>query len=141
MRGLFEREPAEEPKLRNLRVARVECRQPRERRVEIQEIDIARMAPHVGFIEIEPVPSSRPLLHLPGAGVIDQDAAHQLGRHREEVRTVLPHGAPLIDETEIGLVHEGRRLQRVVRALAPKAQGGAPPQLAVDGGHQFVARR
>jgi hypothetical protein len=33
----------------------------------------------------------------------------------------------LIDETQIGLVHQCRRLQRVIRSFAPHVAAGYPP--------------
>ena len=47
------------------------------------------------------------------------------------LRAVLPHGAPLIDETKVGFVDERRRLQRVPLTLATQVRGGTSPQLLV----------
>jgi hypothetical protein len=49
--------------------------------------------------------------------VVDEDAPHHLGRHSEEVRAILPIGVSLIDESEVRLVDQGRRLQDVPGAL------------------------
>jgi hypothetical protein len=64
--------------------------------------------------------------------VIDQNPAHQLRCHREELRTVTPIGLPLIDEPEVGLVHKSRGLQDVPRPLPAKPTSGLSPQLAVQ---------
>src|SRR5262249_32740181 len=69
---------------------------------------------------------------LPAAGVVHEDPPHRLRRDPEEVSPVLPVDAPLIDETEVGLVHEGGRLERVIGSLGPEVGGGEPPQLPVN---------
>jgi hypothetical protein len=72
--------------------------------------------------------------------VIDEDAAHQLGRDSEEVRAAGEARLPLIDELEVRLVDECRRLQGVAGALAPQVARGQAPQLRVDERHQLVER-
>jgi hypothetical protein len=47
---------------------------------------------------------------LVAARVINEDVPHRLRRQSEEVRPVLPPHLPLVDELEISLVHQGRRL-------------------------------
>ena len=49
--------------------------------------------------------------------------------------------APLIAQAEPRLVDERRRLQRVLRALAPEIVAGDFAQLAVDEGKQLGCRR
>jgi hypothetical protein len=44
---------------------------------------------------------------LVAARVINEDVPHRLRRQSEEVRPVL---LPLVDELEVSLVHQGRRL-------------------------------
>ena len=75
-----------------------------------------------------------------GTGTIDEDAPHHHGRHREELRAVLPDGAILIDQAKVDLVHEGCRLQRLTGALAPKERRRSPSQLVVDSRHQLIPR-
>jgi hypothetical protein len=72
--------------------------------------------------------------------MIDEDPAHQAGGEAEEVRTVLPPHAMLVDELQVRLVHEGRRGQRVVSALAVEVPSGDAPQLGVHRLQQAVAR-
>ena len=73
------------------------------------------------------------------AGVVDEDAAHQLGDNSIELRAVLPFDAPLVDEAHIGFVDERRGLQSVAVLLAPHRGDGAPMQLGVDDGQQLIA--
>jgi hypothetical protein len=40
------------------------------------------------------------------SGVIDESAPQQARRHAKEVRSVTPFDMPLIDQANVGLVHE-----------------------------------
>ena len=72
---------------------------------------------------------------------VDEDAAHHLRGHAEEVRAVLPAHLRLVDEPEVRLVDEGRGLEGVADALAPQVAGGEPPQLRVDERQQVFEGR
>jgi hypothetical protein len=73
------------------------------------------------------------------AGMIDQDAPHHLTRDSEELPAVLPHDLPLIDQPQICLVHEGRRLQRVPAAFAAQLPSRPPAQVLIHDRHELVA--
>ncbi len=50
-------------------------------------------------------------------------------------------GAPaLVDEPQVGLVHQGGGLERVPRLFPPEIALGLPAQLVVDDGHEPVER-
>ena len=49
--------------------------------------------------------------------MIDQDAAHDLGRDAEKVRPILTSGHSLIDQAQISFMHQPGRLQGVVVPL------------------------
>ena len=66
------------------------------------------------------------------AGVVDEHLAHGARRRAEEVRAVLPAGGRVADEAHVGLVHQGRGVQRVVRALVAQALPRDDQQLLVD---------
>ena len=74
-----------------------------------------------------------------GSGVIDEDATHHLGDHGKKLCPVLPHGVPLIDQTEIRLVHQCGWLQGVSRAFAAQMRSGATTQFAIHEGHRPIA--
>ena len=80
--------------------------------------------------------AAAPLLGVAGPRVVDQDPAHGLGGDREEVAAVLPGDARLVDEAEIRLVDDGRRLERVARALSPELALGDLAQLRIDERHE-----
>ena len=64
--------------------------------------------------------------------MIDQDAPHDARRHREEVRAILPRDVLHVDQPQVRLVDQRRRLEAVARTLAGHAAAGDPVQLAVD---------
>ena len=70
--------------------------------------------------------------------MIDQDSPHHLRGHAKELRAILPAHAFLIDQFEIGLVHEPRRLQRVTRPLVAEVPGGNAVQLRLDNREQIL---
>ena len=72
--------------------------------------------------------------------VIDQNAAHQLRGDPEKVRPILPLHVPLVDQLEVGLVHERGALERVIGALAREIPAGNRPELPVDERHQPFER-
>jgi hypothetical protein len=54
----------------------------------------------------------------PRARGVDENPSHQSRRHGEAVCAILPAGPLDVDEVEVGLVNEGRGLQRVRRQVA-----------------------
>jgi hypothetical protein len=74
------------------------------------------------------------------AGMIYENPAHHLGRHRDELNAVLPAG-PLVDQTQVGFVDEGRGLQGVTGPLAAQVRGGAAAQFRVQEDHQAIPCR
>jgi hypothetical protein len=73
-------------------------------------------------------------------GVIDQDPAHDLRRHTKEVRPILPIDLPLIDEPQVHLMNERRRLQGVAGPLAAKLARRYATEFRVDEWQQLIER-
>ena len=75
------------------------------------------------------------------AGVLDEDAAHGLGRRGEEVPPAVPVLRLLhVHQPQVGVVDQGRRLQRLARRFLRKALGGQLAQLVVDQRQQLLGR-
>ena len=78
--------------------------------------------------------------HVPAARMVDENAAHRLGRHGKEVGAVLPVHALVVDEPHVGFVDERRRLQAVAGALTSQAAPGETAKLVVDDRRQLGER-
>ena len=64
--------------------------------------------------------------------MIDQDAPHEMRRHANEMRAILPAHLSGVDQPHERFVDERRRLQRVAAALASHVAAGQPAQLRFD---------
>jgi hypothetical protein len=84
---------------------------------------------------------SAPHLGLVSARVINEDAAHHLGRKGIEMLPVFVCDLPLIQELQIELVHQGRGLQQVGVPLPPNVRGGDLSEMGVDKRHQLFKDR
>ena len=80
------------------------------------------------------------LAALPVARVIHQDAPDQLRGHAEEMGAVLPVDAALVDQPQVGFVHQGGGLQGVVGPFAPQVPAGQALEFAVDQRREALER-
>ena len=141
--GVFDVQAGEVSELDDARLPVVELGEPFECVIQDEHIHrLALAAPtdcHVGIVERE---WSHAIATLPcpsAACVIDENAAHELRRDAEEVRTVPPFDAALVDEAEIRLVHQRRRLKGDLIRLAPHRTGCLTMQLGIDGREELLA--
>ena len=87
-----------------------------ERGVERQEIDGAPFGTlhrDGGMVLVDAAHVASALFGGLGPGVIDEDPAHHLGRHGEEVRFVGDFRGVGSEQAQVGLVDQRRRLERV----------------------------
>src|SRR5262245_58701444 len=80
------------------------------------------------------------LRRLARASDIDQDPPHQLGADCEEMGPARPADSPNIDEPDVQLVDEGRRLKCGIRLFAGHVVVGESVEFSVDERYQSVAR-
>jgi hypothetical protein len=73
--------------------------------------------------------------------MIDEDAAHQVGREGQEVGAARPFEACLTGEAQIGFMDDGGRLKRVVVSFAAELPGGDASKLSVNQGEDLLRRR
>ena len=71
------------------------------------------------------------------AGVIEQDASHLGGRDCQEMSPAFERRT-LVDQADVGFVHQGRGLQRVFAALAAEVGAGQTMQLVIDQRQELV---
>ena len=69
------------------------------------------------------------------ARVIHQDVPHQLRRHRQELRPVLPVHLGLVDQLQISLVHQRRGLQGMSLPLKLHVVPGGAAKLLIEDRH------
>ncbi len=74
------------------------------------------------------------------ARIIDQDAADDLGRHTEEVGSILPADVALIHQSQKGLVNQSRTLEGVIRPFPSKIAAGQSPQFRIDQRRKLLER-
>jgi hypothetical protein len=72
--------------------------------------------------------------------MIDEDLAHQGGRHTEEVRPTRESHAIDINESKVGLVNECGCLKGMPRSFAAKLAARHSAQFVVDEWNQAVER-
>jgi hypothetical protein len=73
--------------------------------------------------------------------MIDKDLAHERGRQRKEVGPILQRHAVHIDESQVRLMNERRRLQGVPWGFAPETAARHAAQFVIHDRHQAVERR
>src|SRR6185437_4524659 len=123
--GLLDRETAEEPQLDDAGLTRLEICESIEGKVERKNVHVNRRKFARAFLQRNPVT----LASLDGAmrsGVIHENSAHEMRSNGKEVRAVLPPGAPLVNQLEVGLVNQGRRRKGVIGPLPVEIPGGQP---------------
>lgn len=76
-----------------------------------------------GIVEGEFVSVAAAFEGVLGAGVVNEDAAHELGGDAEEMSTALPSDTGLVDELHVCFVDEGGGLKGVIGAFAAHVVG------------------
>src|SRR5215510_8384181 len=140
MCGLLDRESAKRPKLDDPGelgvhfVQAIEGVIQREDRYFVWRGDVFRLVDGYAGHTVAP------FIGAVTTSVIDQDPTHDLSGDTEEMSTILPIDLALVDEPDVRLMYQGRRLQGVVGALAPKLARGHPAKLRVDEWQQLTER-
>ena len=127
---------AKESQLDNLAHASIERRQSAERIVERNEVVLLQGWQLVDVIETDVNRTAATFLALPAACRLHQDPSHHLRRQSEEVRAIPPFDAIDVDQPQVRLVHQRRRLQRMIRPLLAHIAPGETVELVVDQRHQ-----
>ena len=100
----------------------------------MERYDVGRrfLRVNASFIERHPMPGRAPLLIAASASRVDGNPPHHAGRHRKEMRAILPLHVTDIDELQVRLVDESGWLERVAVAFVPYLAPGDAAQLRVD---------
>ena len=129
---------AKEPKLDHPSLALVHVSQRPERIVERDEVLATLIRHGQRVIERHANGPAAALLIALRSRDVDEDTPHQPRGHRQEVSPVLPVDVLKIDQSEVRLVHERRRVQAVPGTFASHAASGDAPQLVVHERDQLV---
>jgi hypothetical protein len=111
-----------------------------ERILERDQIDLGRLGGELDETQRHALATARALGGAAVAGVVHEDAAHHVRGDADELRAVPPIDATLVDEPEVGFVHERCGLERVTAALFAEEVGGEAAQFAVNQRHQLLER-
>ena len=76
--------------------------------------------------------AATPLRAALAPGDVDEDVSHQSRGNREEMSAILPSHFLPVDQSQVGLVHQGRRLQDVPGPFTCHIGRGHPVKLSVD---------
>ena len=82
-------------------------------------------------LERDAVACASTLLRVAGAGSLDENLAHRVRRDGAEMRAVLPPPGLVLQETQVRLMDERRRLQRLAGPLATEITRRKAPELLV----------
>ena len=120
---LFDGEAAEEAEFDNFGLVGIELLEPIEGFIEFVEGDRGTGGQADGVVEGDFLGVAAALEGVLRAGMVDQDATHELGGDPEEVGAALPGNAGLVDELHVGFVNEGGGLEGMVGAFAAHVVG------------------
>jgi hypothetical protein len=88
-----------------------------------------------------PYGAAATFLPVAGAGRLDENPSHYLRRQREEVGPVPPFDAIDIDQSQVCLVHQRRRLERMILSLPSHVTAGQAVELTVQQRNHSLASR
>ncbi len=112
----------------------IERRQGLERVVQRDQFGAAFDRPIDVFVQRELLKILATLFRIVLARMIDQQAAHYLSSNSEKVCAVLPVDPRLIDESQVRLMNQRCRLQRVIDSFTPQIIRRKLAQFIVDDG-------
>ena len=130
----FNGETAEIAQLDHTGLLRIQCSQGFECVVERDQLRTTLDRTINVFIQREFLKVLAPLFRIMPARMIHEQATHYLCSNPEKMSAVLPVYPCLIDEPEIGLMNQRRRLQGMIRPFPPQIIRRELSQFIVDDG-------
>ena len=137
---LLDRQPAEVTEFDDAFLARAESRHPFERLVQRQHVDLPGAVGRDVFGQRDACQLAATLVGPTRPRQVDEDPSHDAGRRPEEVSPTQPPGLSLIDESDVGLVHEGRWLQRMACRFTTHVCSRQASEVVVEEGYELVER-
>ena len=140
-RGFFHRQAAKKPQFDDAALTLVKCGQRFQRIVELDEVVGGFVGDDKRLVERHSRRVTAALLGAARAGMVDENAAHHASRNRHEVCAIVPCDSVAIDQPQIRLVDERRRLKALRRTFARQAAACDPVELFVDERNQPLEGR
>ena len=138
------RKPRKEPAFHDLSLPRIHLLEPPQRLVQrdqglrlVSGKDVLLLR-DLQIVEREPLQSASAFPRPSLPGVIAQDVARHCGCKRKEVRAALDARQRLVHKIDIGLVNQGRGVERMIAAPPPTLPMGQPVKLLVDEREELV---
>src|SRR5262249_2151484 len=123
---------AEKAHLDDLALALIDFRQRCESLVEGQQLLIGFSSNGHRLIQFNLVGATAALLIVTLTSEVDEDLTHETRRDSKEVRAVSPFHLAGIDQTDICLVDQCRRLEGMTCPLAPEVASCDQAQFGID---------
>ena len=137
-RDLLVVETAKVSQLDNLAAPWISLSQSLQRFVQTNQFAALLRSDCGNFLERDLLRAAASLCESMSSRVIDQDAAHDLGGDREEVRAIRPVHILLIDQANISFIYQSSGLKGVVFSLSAHVTAGEAVELVVDQRIQLV---
>ena len=137
---LLDRQPAEVAELDDAFLARAEGRHSFERLVHRQHVDLFGAVGRDVLDQRDAYQTAATLVGPARPRQVHEDPSHDAGRRSEEVGPTQPPGLSLIDESDVGLVHEGGRLQRMACRFTTHVCCRQASEFVVEEGYELVER-
>jgi hypothetical protein len=116
-------------------------RKPRQGFVEGQQIPGAFRRDDLRGRQVLPIAVSAMFFTCPPPGVLDKDPPHRFGGGAKKMPAAVPElrfAVRRTDQSQIRLVHQSSRLQRLPRFLLRQSRGGQFAELVVDKRQQLL---
>jgi hypothetical protein len=134
---LFDVHAGEKTHFDDLGLARIEFGEFFHRFVEGEDFFITLWSESDGFVEFDSTRPTAAFLAFPLSGVIDQDSAHGLSADGEKMGAALPIDTGLVDEPQIGFVHQGGWLEGVIGSFVAEMACREGFEFVVDKRHEL----
>lgn len=119
-------------------LARAESRHPFERLVQRQHVDLPGAVGRDIFGQRDACQPAATLVGPTRSRQVDEDPSHDAGGRPEKVRPTQPPGLSLIDEADVGLVHEGGWLQRMACRFSTHVCSRQTSKVVVEERYELV---
>jgi cyclic pyranopterin phosphate synthase len=139
---LRHRQARKETELDQVGLGWLHSRQFRQGLIEGEDVQRGRLLDGTSGIEIHSLPLAPPLESPPAAGLLNDDPPHCFRRGSEEMAATVPLLCLLhIHQPKVGIVDQGRRLERLPWLFLRELRRGQLSQFVINQRQQLLCRR